>query len=523
MKTNINKIILSIALGALIIVSSSCEDGFLKQDPQTKLSSEQIFKNPENVQAFVYGLYYQWRATRINRKCFYTILGTDEAQQGEYQVRTNANMAAYDKYDGYYDSENTHIADAWNSRWPVAVQASEGIYHIKRLMSNTSPTDLPKYELFLGQISFYRASILFELTQYWGKLPLPNIVDGQNQLSARKDLKKVYDMITDDLNASLTYLSEKKSNDGRIPTLWAAKMLLAKVYMSAPAESGYRDFGKAKTLLEDIKERGGFKLENNYGDLFNANKVGGNAPSQFSTEEIFTFYFNNIWPDCTEAQWYAGSRACSSDPNCMYGGYDLVLPTPYCVNVYEPGDLRKDANIRTDFIYKGKQPSPTAGFGEDQLEPHFKKFEDVRIDGVKTFYNTGTNMYYLRYADALLMLAECMNELGSTSDAVDLVNNTVRNRAFGGIQPTQYVWDQGMSPDVFRAKIMDERMRELVAEGWRRIDLARTGKFEEYIRVRNRWQIAQPTVAERHRLFPVPMVEIKQNPNLAGDQNLGLN
>ena len=50
----------------------------------------------------------------------------DEAQQGEYQVRTNAMQAAFDKYDGYYDSENTSIAEAWNIRWPVAVQASEG-------------------------------------------------------------------------------------------------------------------------------------------------------------------------------------------------------------------------------------------------------------------------------------------------------------------------------------------------------------------------------------------------------------
>ena len=524
MKAYLNTIIVSAILGTLTLVSlSSCEDGFLKQNPQTKLSNEQIFENPDNVQAFVYGLYYQWRATRINRKCFYTILGTDEAQQGEYQIRTNANLAAYDKYDGYYDSENTHIADAWNCRWPVVVQTSESIYHINRLMKSASASDLERYQLFLGQISFYRACLLFELTQYWGKLPLPNIVDGQNQLSSRKSLEEVYNMIVGDLNTSLSYLSEERPNDGRIPTAWAAKMLLAKVYMAAPVESGYRNFGEAKTLLEDIKARGKYVLEKNYEDLFNANKVGGNIPSQYSTEEIFTLYFNNVWPDCTESQWYIGSRACSADPNCMYGGYDLVLPTAYCVNLYEPGDQRKDANIRTDFIYKGKQPSPVAGFGEDQLAPHFKKFEDVRIDGIKSFYNTGTNMYYLRYADALLMLAECMNETGNTSEAVNLVNNTVRTRAFGGVLPTQYIWNAGMSSDEFRIKIMDERMRELVCEGWRRIDLSRTGKFEEYIKLRNRWQIAEPTVEKKHRLFPVPMVEIKQNPNLDGDQNPELN
>ncbi len=108
MKTN-RYIVIALLLSIFV---SSCEDGFLKQDPQTSLSSEQVFEKPENVQAFVYGLYYQWRATRVNRKGFYTILGTDEAQQGEYQVRTNAMQAAFDKYDGYYDSENTSIAEA---------------------------------------------------------------------------------------------------------------------------------------------------------------------------------------------------------------------------------------------------------------------------------------------------------------------------------------------------------------------------------------------------------------------------
>ena len=46
---------------------------------------------------------------------------------------------------------------------------------------------------------------------------------------------------------------------------------------------------------------------------------------------------------------------------------------------------------------------------------------------------------------------------------------------------------------------------------------------KEYVKVRNRWQALAPTIGTQHRLFPVPMVEIKQNPHLQGDQNPGLN
>ena len=44
-----------------------------------------------------------------------------------------------------------------------------------------------------------------------------------------------------------------------------------------------------------------------------------------------------------------------------------------------------------------------------------------------------------------------------------------------------------MSKDEFRDKVMDERLRELCFEGWRRIDLLRTNKFVELIKERNRW------------------------------------
>ena len=84
MKTN-RYIIIALLL---IILGTSCEDGFLKQDPQTKLSSDQVFEKPESVQAFVYGLYYQWRANRVNRKCFYTMLGTSRRISGENECFT---------------------------------------------------------------------------------------------------------------------------------------------------------------------------------------------------------------------------------------------------------------------------------------------------------------------------------------------------------------------------------------------------------------------------------------------------
>ncbi|MDR1682648.1 MAG: RagB/SusD family nutrient uptake outer membrane protein, partial [Candidatus Symbiothrix sp.] len=149
--------------------------------------------------------------------------------------------------------------------------------------------------------------------------------------------------------------------------------------------------------------------------------------------------------------------------------------------------------------------------------PHIKKFEDKRTSD---FYNTGKDFFLLRYADILLLYAECLNEEGATAAAVKIVNEKVRTRAYGGSLPDEYKWDEAMSQTDFREKIMDERMRELCFENWRRMDLLRTGKFVEYINARNRWAKASGGPKAYQQLFPVPLVEIEQNENISReDQN----
>ena len=79
-----------------------------------------------------------------------------------------------------------------------------------------------------------------------------------------------------------------------------------------------------------------------------------------------------------------------------------------------------------------------------------------------------------------------------------------------------------MSQDEFRTSILDERMRELCFEGWRRFDLLRTGQFVPLISERNRWAREGGNLSEFHEAFPIPLIEIKQNPELSdSDQNSG--
>lgn len=495
------KINQSIVILFLIMLGfSSCSD-FLNEGPKTSLIEEEAFGTDENIDLVISGLYTQWRNTRQDRSALYFTLGSDEGKQGGQQIQENNVQAALDKYNGALNAANTTLSGEWNKRWPIVTTAAKAVYYAKS-------SELK------GRAAFVRAAVNFDLVMLWGEIP---IIDLNNMREARQPLGDVYKFIIDDLKMASELLPITQ-DDKKYPTKGAAQALLGKVYMYAPEASGVRDYQKAIEYFDLVIPR--YALVANYADLFNT------TLNQNSSESIYAFQFVNLSPDNNMVEHHAGSRAVADiDSNTYFGGYDLALPTQYYhTNVWvgEDGDTRKAASIRYDFkLPDGRIPKITWTGQQDELEPHTKKYEDIRTQGKQNFWNCGGLIYFLRLSDILLCKAECLNELGQTAEAMTLVNTTVRKRAFGGTLPAGKEWS-GLSKDQFKVKIMDERMRELGFEGWRRMDLIRTGNFVNYVKERNPWAKASGTIAEFHKLFPIPESEIKQNELINDeDQNPG--
>ena len=121
------------------------------------------------------------------------------------------------------------------------------------------------------------------------------------------------------------------------------------------------------------------------------------------------------------------------------------------------------------------------------------------------------------------MYAETLNELGQPQAALAPLNK-VRERGFGGSTAFDVTTtDQA----ALRDTIMDERSRELGAEGWRWFDLKRTGTlvarvkryddpqrdFEKKNGSTNDPHPAQ-NVTAKNELFPIPLSELQNNPAL---------
>jgi len=503
-----------LALMGSVILFTSCSE-FLDEGPNTAISEAEAFGSLDKIEPVLFGQYTNWRNLQKDRAALYFTCGTDEGQQGAYQIMTDANQAGLDLYNGFLSQENQAVGALWNSRWPTVNKAALAV---QALLVNTEE-DAARRDLLLGEASFLRAAIMFELTQLWGEVP---IIDRDRTFElgfGRQHLDMVYTQIVEDLERAAEKLPATQSNP-TYPTKGLAQAMLGKVYLYAPQESGFRDYAKSKQWFETVINSGQYSLQPNYANNFDPNFAN-------SSESLYEFQFNNNYPDNNQIQWQAGSRAVATlDQYAYFGGYDLIVATEYYYKdqaaggVWEPGDTRKNASIRYDFTYNGITPNIPAGFGGDELDPHTKKYEDIRTQGSQSFWNSGKNKPYLRYSDVLLCYAEVLNELGQTGDAEGYVNQ-VRTRAFGGSLPSGMAWS-GLSQNEFRIRIMDERMRELAFEGWRRMDLIRTGHFVEYVSTRNKWAEQNGTIADFHARYPIPIGEIKLNDEInPEDQNPG--
>lgn len=112
----------------------------------------------------------------------------------------------------------------------------------------------------------------------------------------------------------------------------------------------------------------------------------------------------------------------------------------------------------------------------------------------------GNDIPVVRYADVLLMLAEAINgQNGPTTEAIGYVNQ-VRGRANIGDLPAADV----VGKDAFALAILRERSWELYFEGFRRVDLMRFGKWNEYVAAAGK----TPNPATANGYYPIPLYAI---------------
>ena len=453
---------------------SSCDD-FLTEDLKGDYNSTNILSNEEQAQLAVNAI-YNAAAYSINLWKFGDVASDDAVKGGN--DGDQAEIGYIDDFTA--QSDNGVIAEFWQNTYETISRANNVIDGIKN-----TPMDATKKEQMIAEAKFLRAYSYFQLVNIFGEVPLklyPQNSD-KNIYVGLSSVVGFYTQIEKDLtDAVVLPVSYAVTETGRA-TRGAAYGLLAK------AQLYQKKYGEALTSIQNLESLNLYDLDS-YENLF---KLG----NENSIETIFAICFlSNQVPTCSNAlnQWLAPS---------IESGYFFDNPTQSWVDIFTEkqtdgsDDLRLDASIGRDgkiWLNDNTFSSSWSSTGY-LVKKHNQPLTEVdagrKGDG-------GLAYIYLRYADILLMKAECQNELHHP-DLAEAPLNRVRNRA--GLADIS-----GKTESEMRSLIRTERRKELGFEFHRFFDLMRWGK-----EVATEALGSGFTWTEPRYYFPLPQTELDSN------------
>ncbi|MFD2934242.1 RagB/SusD family nutrient uptake outer membrane protein [Spirosoma flavum] len=494
--------------GLLLGLTIGCSDKDLNQLNPNAVTTDSYFKTDAQIRSSINGVYAAIQSTNlVAREWFFTNdLRSDDVTAGGGQLETPRNQML----NGVHDTGNSLVSSVWTGAYRVIHRAN---VVIDNSATSTGLTATVAAQA-VGEAKFLRAWSYFELVSMWGGVPLyKSYVTSLAGAGARAPEADVYAFIVADLKAAQDALpaTYDAANQGRA-TKGAAQMLLARVYM----QQG--DYTNAKTELQKVISSGTYRLVDEYSDNFI-------EETEFNKESIWevnflpsggTFNWNgdadgaSAGEETVRTQEYSGIGWRNIIPsNSLLAEFektskgDAKTDPRYAKSVYTTGDkYNNDQTVLTDAVQNGF--SSIVDGKEQKIS--WRKFTLMYKAGVST--TGGINQRIMRYAETILAMAECENELGSTASAITYLN-MVRSRPSVAMPSYPTANYPVSTKDQVLAAIMHERRVELNGEEIRNKDILRWRK-------QGKLKTEPLTYFQKgkHELLPIPQQEIDNNPNI---------
>jgi hypothetical protein len=392
--------------------------------------------------------------------------------------------------------------DGINSMWS---HLYDGVVAANLAIDELGPNSTEESALItLAQLKTLRAFYYYLLIDNYGDVPyVTSFFDAPAQ-PMKEDRAVIWESLIRDLEESLLYLPEAANKFAVSKGM--AFSLLAKLYLNAEVYTGTAQWKEAENYCDSVINLNLYSLEANPLGPFVTNN--DNSP-----ENIFTIPFDEI----NFQGFRIHMRTLHYQHNLTYdmpvGTWNGFATVEDHYNLYSDDDLRKEGFIvGPQFASNGQPLYDETAEADVVINPEIPalvmdasySFEQIRMSGARVgkfeikkgaLENLSNDFPLFRYADILLMKAECVIRQGGNGDSWV---NEVRNRAGLGN------WS-GTSLDM----LLEERGRELFCEGHRRQDQIRFGKFND-----SWWE--KDVSAPSRNTFPIPQWAIDANPNLGG-------
>jgi starch-binding outer membrane protein, SusD/RagB family len=564
MKTMKKLIINILILGTFCIVipMSSCTK--LKDKSYTDIIAKDFVPTNEDVGALVGSAYGSWRNVFGGERTFWAA-----------QEYTSDEFCIPRKPYGWYDGgihQRLHLHDwtsedeCWGAVWTYAY---EGVTNCNRLLFQIESGQIPleegeEHDATVGEIRVLRASFYYILCDAFGNVPIITKYDvPEGYLPEQNTRLEVYNFIVKEITESLPALSEDHSIDtyGRFNNKWSTLALLAKIYLNAevytapkteagePATPGTPKWQECLDICDQIiNSNKGFELEPVQRNCFK-------EQNQNSNELIWTVPFDEIFGPYQPLNVIALPQQSSQTFNLRSTGWGGLTSIPQFISTFDTTDKRvTDGWIRGQ-IYSSTGEALTVSSGTLTGEPMIVVNFIPGIDSSEEIHsfrpmkyevpmgsdpiNMSNDSPIVRYADILMMKAECLMRLGLSgagelvtqvrmrnfvndpSKAVvtdeQLLGNSSYDYGLRDITHGQYRGTTHETDPIMYGRFLDELGWEFCGEGHRRQDMIRFGIFnrKSYLSFK-----AHPAGDWDYRnIGPIPLNVLNTNPNIT--QNPG--
>ncbi len=307
---------------SLLLVSTSCKDKFLDENPVTTLTTDVYYKTEAGFEDLIRSCYPLLRNIHQNR--ILVLNGTDIFASGSgwnpSAVTGKENPPSqYDIYDARFNATLPEVQSLWTLLYAEIARANTAISRADGITTMVAALK----DARVSEAKFLRALCLFYAVQQWGDIPMPlSEITTPGKDFPRIASADVYKQIITDLLDCEAKLPVTATNYGRI-TKGAAQFLLAKVYLTRgwnfnnTLGGTSADFDLALQYADKIIDV--YPLAANYKDLFptrsnNPLTQYTGAQNDKNAEIIFAVQYNtDVLTNKTDA-------AFSPDPA---GGNDL--------------------------------------------------------------------------------------------------------------------------------------------------------------------------------------------------------
>lgn len=467
-------LLITFSLLTMLVVGSCTK---LTEDPKGKLTPEQFFQNPTEIQQFIHGAYVP-----LNNYQFYGMGWWNMAEAINDQVTARADLRVYFAYNTPGDGNPTF----WKLLYSGINSAN---ILITRINASTTLTEEAK-KPYIAEARFLRGLYYFHAVVAYGAVPL--VLDDTPLNKAGSLGRSAPNLIWEQIIADMTFAAANlPDNFGTVKsrgTKWSATALLSRMYLYN------KQFANAAAAAKAIIESGKYSLMPSFANVFLEENDRG-PEVVFSVEFLPSVYTSSHASFFTTRSDYESSTTSGK----TWNGWNSNAVSSLLPGMFESGDLRKEQTVIDVNVLDQNKPFKRAtwNFGPkfwDMINPRALSAKDFKV---------------MRYAEVLLNYAEAENEANGPSNAYVALNQ-VRSRA--GLAPLS-----GLSQAQFREAVRHERTVELVGEGHRKWDLIRWGIWLSTMKSLPDIDLpaaGKANITSRYELLPVPDVEIAKNPNL---------